>query len=466
MINHLVLETNRYACSLSNSDKPSWLPSNRPWPPKFLEKWVDVDIDAIKNFIAIVYAMGIIQLPNISSYWRQDWLINAPGIAKIMKRERFEAINSCLSLYNVDDVPEDYEKEGPFWKIRLWLKMFKTNCEKNYCLGKDVSLDEQIVISNHITRYRFTKLNKPISNGFKFVVLSSTHGVPITFEMDKKEDTIKNRALRLCKTLENKGHCVYMDNFYSSYGLYKSLLEKGIYACGTVRTNRGFPKELKSKNCKLELGEYLWKSKGGIVAYAWMDSAHVTALSSYHNPNDSTTVKRWKKGNNSRIDVNAPKAMEDYNEFMGGNDIGDALRSYYTTHQKSRKWWKSVFFYSLDNAMVASYIVFKELYPERNITHLEFIKKVCEGLIGGNITEAYSFIGKRRKSNDNYIDISNGIIEVGHFPEKIEGREQRCVVCYLNKKEKGGKTRYRCKLCQVNLHPECFEFYDKHTTKE
>jgi hypothetical protein len=47
--------------------------------------------------------------------------------------------------------------------------------------------------------------------------------------------------------LENRGHVVVMDNFFSSVSLFAELLEKGIYATRIVRTNRiGLPNMMKN----------------------------------------------------------------------------------------------------------------------------------------------------------------------------------------------------------------------------
>jgi len=53
-------------------------------------------------------------------------------------------------------------------------------------------------------------------------------------------------VLTLMKDLFGKGHCVYMDNFYSSPALYRQLLQEQTDAVGTVRVNRrNMPADLK-----------------------------------------------------------------------------------------------------------------------------------------------------------------------------------------------------------------------------
>ena len=52
----------------------------------------------------------------------------------------------------------------------------------------------------------------------------------------------------LTRPLVGKHHHIFMDNFFTSPALFRDLLQDGIYACGTVRSNRrGFPQDLKGK---------------------------------------------------------------------------------------------------------------------------------------------------------------------------------------------------------------------------
>ncbi|KAJ8969632.1 hypothetical protein NQ314_001662 [Rhamnusium bicolor] len=42
----------------------------------------------------------------------------------------------------------------------------------------------------------------------------------------------------LTRDLVGNHHEIYMDNYFSSVGLYKKLQDEGIYTCGTVRMMR------------------------------------------------------------------------------------------------------------------------------------------------------------------------------------------------------------------------------------
>jgi hypothetical protein len=47
--------------------------------------------------------------------------------------------------------------------------------------------------------------------------------------------------------LDGKGHVVVMDNYFSIVGLFTEMASRGIYASGTMRSNRvGLSKDLKN----------------------------------------------------------------------------------------------------------------------------------------------------------------------------------------------------------------------------
>lgn len=55
-------------------------------------------------------------------------------------------------------------------------------------------------------------------------------------------------VLNLTSHLQEKNHHVYCDNFFSSPKLFDELLQRKLYACGTIRQNqKGFPEDLRGK---------------------------------------------------------------------------------------------------------------------------------------------------------------------------------------------------------------------------
>ena len=70
------------------------------------------------------------------------------------------------------------------------------------------------------------------------------------------ETGLGSRVVRsLTADFSGKSYLVAFDHFFTSYDLLEDLLEDGVYACGTARTDRrGFPVQLnlKLKNTQIE----------------------------------------------------------------------------------------------------------------------------------------------------------------------------------------------------------------------
>ena len=82
--------------------------------------------------------------------------------------------------------------------------------------------------------------------------------------------------------MDHKGYHICTDNFYTSEAAADSLLARGLYLCGTVRTNSaGFPKKLHpcgKQERAAERGLYWWMTKGAKVAHMWYDNRPVYLL--------------------------------------------------------------------------------------------------------------------------------------------------------------------------------------------
>ena len=90
--------------------------------------------------------------------------------------------------------------------------------------------------------------------------------------------------LSLCQKLKDT-HCfVFFDNFFTSPALLVKLLEMGIYATGTVRTNRKNMPVLKHDK-EMKRGEHDWFSANHLSAIKWMDNKPVILLPNHFTPN-------------------------------------------------------------------------------------------------------------------------------------------------------------------------------------
>ena len=98
--------------------------------------------------------------------------------------------------------------------------------------------------------------------------------------------------------------------------------------------------------------------RGSIASSARMDRKLVMVMSTNCQPSSRGTVLRRQK-DGSRTDVTCPESVILYNKFMGGVDMGDQYRGYYSCRMKSRKFYKYLSFFLLDVAITNSYILHK-----------------------------------------------------------------------------------------------------------
>ena len=231
--------------------------------------------------------------------------------------------------------------------------------------------------------------------------------------------------MKLSKPLFGKYHEVFMDRFFTSIKLVRALESNDTYATGTCQTNRKyFPEAL--KGLTLDVGQFKFSQEGSMVATAWHDKGQLAFLSTSSAPKEAgLTVKRRQKDGTLK-DVPAPPCAVTYNKFMGGVDHADQIRKSYTVTWKSKKWWRRIFFFCLDQAICNAFILMKEspnhqrqytgrdkTQKSRTVNHLEFHKALAKELIG-------NYTSRKRKTRPENEPTA------GHWPKKINGVTVAC----------------------------------------
>ena len=89
-------------------------------------------------------------------------------------------------------------------------------------------------------------------------------------------------VMKLIEQNQGKGHCVYVDNYYTSPQLLLDLLARSTYCVGTIKTNRrDFPVQL-IPNETMDPGSFQFATAGQLTAVWWRDRRDVYALSTMH----------------------------------------------------------------------------------------------------------------------------------------------------------------------------------------
>ena len=180
-------------------------------------------------------------------------------------------------------------------------------------------------------------------------------------------------VLKLVSGLENKGHHLYCDNYYSSPELFLRLKALGFGACGTARTNRrGIPASLKS-TASMGRGQVKSTSSDGLLALQWQDKRKVTMISTIHYDSMVSKRRRTRLAEGEIEEIMKPEVIYEYNTYMGGVDKSDQLLSYYPFTHRTLKWWKRAFFHLLELAMVNAYIMYTlSIQRGKRLNHQQF----------------------------------------------------------------------------------------------
>lgn len=339
-------------------------------------KSINVTSNDIKDFIAITLLMGVVQMPAYRDYWSKE--LRYPQIADIMTLKKYELIRRYLHFTDNNDMNDDR-----YFKVRPILEGIRRNCLNLTEEGK-YSVDEMMV------PYKGTRAGsrrqylpkKPKKWGFKMFVRAGVSGLIYDFLPYAGEDTFRNRTftdyenslglgakvvLGLCKTIKNKPSTVYFDNFFTSLELIRHLREEyGILSLGTIKNNR-----LRSCQEKIISDKALAKKGRGasqqlvcnhnkLAVVKWIDNKVVTLASSFVDCHPKEKVKRYSKEVKSRVDVECPQIVKQYNAHMGGVDLADMLVSLYRSNFKTKRWYMALFAQALDICVNNGWLLYRK----------------------------------------------------------------------------------------------------------
>ena len=393
--------------------------------------------DEMKAFIGVrIYMEYFLIKRTYASYWRDDgqfFISETPGFNDIFSRDRFLAIWSYLHL--VDEQDATIDKTDRIYKLRPCLNTLLGKFQNHYVPHKFLSLDEGMIPCKNRLAFKQYLKDKPVKWGIKsFLLTDSTNGYVMNSEIYTgaenepvpeigKTGNVVHRLLT-SSNLANKGHTLVMDRYYNSVLLSNHLhfdLLTGII--GTIQTNRKFfPKNLISKKLATR-GDSKFQCHDNISAYVWMDRKPIYFISSAHDPAEIVTAPRREKNGNI-LQVRMPKAVQDYNKYMGGCDLNDQMTRLQRT-RKHYKWPRRLLMKILMWAVYNSYILYREtVLPTRKPTFMDYLENLCMKLIGGWRS---SHIRRRRRSSGDKRLTNVGL----HMPVFLEtvSTGHECVVC-------------------------------------
>lgn len=295
--------------------------------------------EEVQHFLALCLLGGSVKFSVVRDMFSDNPLYYHPIARYVMSGRRFEKI---LRLFSVEYANDINPLVGPMKKIYPIFDMLIQNFQNLYFPDENLSLDESLLLHRGRLVWRLYIKGKKAKYGMKFYELCTHDGYVLNIDMYKGKNTstviegvskVDSIVLELMKPYLNKGHGLYMDNFYNSVTLSNALLEKKTHSTGTLRSNRkGNPKEVTAK--KLKRGEHIWRRNKHVYVSKWKDKRDVLCITTKNHPKIVSTTNKYG------IKKNKPQEIEDYNTFMSGIDRSDQMVSYYSCPRKTARWYK------------------------------------------------------------------------------------------------------------------------------
>lgn len=425
--------------------------------------WTPIEsTQEIWGYIAIQFIMSIVKMPRLTDYWSSNPILGNEMVKKIMTRDRFFKIKKYFHVSDRENEKNSAEEDYSYGqKLEPLTTLLKANFLKSFHPYKEVSIDEALLkFKGRLGIVQYMPL-KPAKRGLKFWMLcTSNFGYTLNFELYcGKKDGMKRSenglghdvVIHMAKSLQNPGHEIYFDRFFTSIPLMLNLMKMGHYSCGTLMNNRKhLPLDITKSKLKEQSDSKVsqCKDQPNLLCTTWMDKKQIYMLST-NSENDSTKVKR-RKGS-EKTEVNCPLTFAKYNQHMGGVDLADQRRKYYTASRKSKKWWTYVLSFLLDTAVSNAYIL-------QLVTNMPMPKK--EKSLYDFKLELIEELGKecsfRKRTSTAFTPTDEHV----HKKRRIEGRKRTCLKCRKlgrrTPKNRGIESSWECSICQMCLCNTCF----------
>lgn len=435
--------------------------------------WIPIEITEITKWIGLNILMGYHKLPSYKSYWSSNLNFKVPILCETMSRNLFTRILTNIHLTdNKKMSSRTSNKYSKTYKVDEFLEILQNNFKKNYTLGEHVSVDESMIKFKGRCSLKQYPPKKPIKRGFKVWTLAdSTNGYVYDFRIYKGKDPNRTTSLGehivkdMVKEIKYSYRKVYFDNYFTTPNLLQYLYGKGIYAAGTIRTDRkNMPKDFCCSKKKMNRSDFEYVTSRHLVLHKWMDKKLVFLLPNFHNPTSYGITQRKAKTGGTTA-VKCPTSIMDYNRFMGGVDRADQRKESYALDRKSRRWWLRIFFNFMNISLSNAFVLLKT-HTHSNMTYLNFLSSITTSLIEEGkskkraIPSKYSN-KKKNRSSGRKISMDTRNNTGLHLP--VVGNRSRCAFCSTSRHEH--RSIYHCSHCKrafcMNPKRNCFYNYHK-----
>lgn len=196
-----------------------------------IKRWRPIEYKQMYSYFAVALLMPHIKKNKLNSYWSNDEFIITPIFSRLIKRDRFLLITKLLHFTD-NNAPLPEEKYS-LQKVRIIVDHLKNKFKEAFCPFKNICIDESLLLfrGNFSTIYPFEK-TPDCDTGYilDFIVYTGTTTNVKEFE---GADIGKsgNIVMTLLEPYLEKGHTLFVDNWYTSPNLFESLYKSKTTAC-------------------------------------------------------------------------------------------------------------------------------------------------------------------------------------------------------------------------------------------
>jgi hypothetical protein len=214
-------------------------------------------------------------------------------------------------------------------------------------------------------------VNTDATTEFVLWVVIYTGKTTYYVDQDSQADRLKTVQIinRLVEPFVGSRQTIYVDWFFTSQDLLKSLAEKNLYTTGTMPANR-IPMGIRIAKTSTQFKQmsrgdalkcmFRFRTAGGQASEAGLVCWRDRNMMLYCLSNDSNNFEFdecSRRGLGGIIWIPRPISIANYNKYMGGVDLADMRRLHCnSTRMGQNRWWLKFFFYLLDvgtaNALV------------------------------------------------------------------------------------------------------------------
>lgn len=248
----------------------------------------DTDANEMYKFFGLALLIAQCKFPTIRNAFSKHPLYYHPIFPATMSGRRYQML---LRTFNCHTPLHEGEKLDKLVKVNRLVDALIKSFNDAYIPSKDLSLDESLLLFRGRLSFRQYIKTKAAKYGIKFYELTTSDGYVLNIiiyqgkDANSKESGGKTQKIVqiLMEPYLNKGHNLFMDNFYNSVTLSTYLLSSKTHVTGTLRKDRKYnPEEV--IEATLKKGEMIWRRCGEVYVTKWKDKRDVLSITTAHHP--------------------------------------------------------------------------------------------------------------------------------------------------------------------------------------